>query len=196
MSNTPPPKRAPTSPIGLAVRPQRNVPEVIVEESTPVEAPLPVRLDGRTKRTQEGVTALAADIGLLRAELTAYVAADNLEHQELRSQLKQITERFDDRYGALERRYESLDSKVDGVITETATANGKLDILVESVRSQQQVFVHQQKVSIDIDATERKVKLEDEADEKKFKRQKWLKIFGILTTLAGAIAGSISIASC
>lgn len=183
--------------------PQRNVPQVADEETTPIDMPLPAVLERRSKQTKEGVEGVAANVSLMRSEIASldrkveiYVENDQRDHQLLRNELAAFAKKHDEQLATFAKKHEELDKKVDDIAVASASANGKLDILVKSVEREADLKVTEQKVKIELTAHQKRLETEDAADEKKFKRQKWLKIFGIITTIAGAVAGSISIASC
>lgn len=172
----------PKKPITIAIppsKPQPNVP-FVEEEKTPVDMPITAVLERRTKLTQTNVADTLSAVHEMRGEIVQYVENDKREHETLRAELATISKRYE----TLDRKVESLDKKVDDIAVSSATANGKLDILVNSVERQAEITAHREKLTIEREVTEQKLKLEDVADEKKFRRQKWLKIFGIIASIA------------
>jgi hypothetical protein len=175
-----PPKRPPTPlpigglPSGIEPRrPERNVPELVIEDPTPVGLPIPQALDRRSKKTQEDVNATLSTVRLLRDDLKLH------------------TKRDEDGFKAIGDKYEQLDKKVDELALSTANMHGKVDIMLEMQRATTAVAVHREKVTIELEGTEQKIKLEDAADERRFRRKKWLKIFGLVATLATGLAAAI-----
>lgn len=171
MPNTPPPKRPATFPGAARLpssiqerRPSAGVPSVEIEDPTPVDMPLGAVLERRAKKTQEGMDSTLTTVTTLRREVN-----------ELRDDHKK------------------LDEKVDGIAMSSAKMEGMLTILVKNVETQHELVVHREKVTIEREATQEKLALEDEVDAKKFNRQKWLKILGVLAAIGTAIAGGITL---
>ena len=173
-----PPKRPPTPLPIPPSKPTRNVPAVVVEEKTPVDMPMEALIERRTRQTKENVDSTLISVNQLRGELRTYVERDEREHQDLKRDMGQKYDELNGKISQLQLAQATTDSKVDESATQIANANGKLDILVGVVQSQHQIMVHREKVTIEREATQEKIQLEDRADEKKFKRQKWLKIIG------------------
>lgn len=195
----PPPKRPPTAPAVVAIpprKPERNVPAPVEDEAdkTPVDMPLPALLERRARQTAHTVSETHSEVSLLRQDVAAldrkvdiYVENDAKEHAQLRDKFEQLDE-----------QYKSLDGKVDELAVATATMHGKMDFIVDHFKAQQEVAVHREKMVIEKEVTEHKVRLEtgkieleDKVDEKKFKRQKWLKIIGIIATVITGLAAAI-----
>jgi len=180
MADTPP--KRPGTVIPVPNKPQRNVPAVVIEDPTPVDMPPMAILERRSQQTKQTSDQTLSAVTQMRSELKQYVELDAREHEHLRAGLRDIG-----------TKYDKIDEKVDELATSSAHMHGKLDILLEDIKAQKLITIHREKVTIEKEATQEKIRLEDQADEKKFRRQKWLKLIGIVAALATAVAGGISV---
>lgn len=102
-----------------------------------------------------------------------------------------------DRVDSLRRelggRIDQLDGKVDDLALTSARVEGQVGVLVDELKAARTIRVSAVSAAIEVEKTGEIAKVEDAADEKKFKRRRELKLMAIVGTLATTIATLVTL---
>ena len=151
------------------------------DELTPVSATPIEAIDRRSKIAATDAKATLTTMHIVRDELRAAIQRDEAEHLRIHEDLGDLRRHHE----VISERLDNVQGKLVEVSEMSSVANAKLDMIVDDVRAQKTLTIHREKVTMETDAIVERSAIEDDIAERKYRRERTVKLLTILGAAIG-----------